>query len=362
MQEQDPLGLLERAPVLRELLHLPGVADAIAAGKAHKLYGRLLEARRKGVGQRFMIDEALRDSRLFLQPLKKHTKILNLRGRSEEAPDGTYVATEYLTVLAFIPLLPLGRYLVRDLPDRGVEVFGRLPASPGMRRHRKLVGAAAGLAALVAAFLVFDASQTNDLHLLNSLDIPVDVSVAGEVVRVEPQQRQVVKVPTEMQALAAHTPDGRLLERLEVEIPSFTQFVGFNVLGATPLFAGAIVYGSPTQYGEEPPSVFYGGQSFVARKASYVFEEPPETIRLRRGSKRQTRWLVDLPMLDWRVTVAWFVEMEEKPEAALALLGAVLRAQPDDETAADARKLGRVLDLSDGEVDRLLEEARIGSL
>lgn len=67
-------------------------------------------------------------------------------------------------------------------------------------------------------------------------------------------------------------------------------------------------------------------------------------------------------MLDWRVTVAWFVEMEEKPEAALALLGAVLRAQPDDETAADARKLGRVLDLSDGEVDRLLEEARIGSL
>lgn len=74
-----------------------------------------------------------------------------LYGKADPRPDGWYTATLYLVAL-FIPIIPLGRYIVRDAGGRSWNFAGKVPLTKGQRWYRRGVGLAV-LAAIAFAWV-----------------------------------------------------------------------------------------------------------------------------------------------------------------------------------------------------------------
>jgi len=355
--ERDPLQLLAHNPELRDMLHLPGVEAAIAAGKPHELYEILRRARKKSTGEGPRIDRLLADTRLFLQPVESAPSLftfngigLRLTGKSEVGPDDAYVTHLFFTLL-FIPLLPLARYVVWTEDGKNYLFVGKLPPTSLMRWWRRLLGAGVAAGIVAAVFAAVVASGTTDLHILNGLDVPVEVSVGERTLLLEPRGMEVIEVETGPQAFVSRRQDGLVIEELEADLPSFHDLVAYNIVGAAPLYAEGIIY-SPKPLDETNPFEFYGGDSFVTRKtAKYLFRETPETIDLSGREKKRVLWQVGLASVGWPGTVAFLAQEQRNPRKALALLQEVIRAQWPDSTT-----LGLGLHLARTEVAPVLRK------
>lgn len=169
--------------------------------------------------------------------------------------------------------------------------------APG-RLWRKVL-AAAVMIALTASLAGFTYEATHaDLQLINGLDQPVRVTVAGETIALAPHARVSHRLDVGPHHIATRLADGSLLEELDVVVPRFTDLVAYNVQGAAPLFAKAFRF-TPS---DAPPAddvgtdtVSYRGERFVTRDdVQYLFAEPPTEIEGSSDSAMVVHWQVDL--------------------------------------------------------------------
>ncbi len=371
MSEADPLQILDRSPPLRELLHLPGLGEAVATGKPHQVYEILKKARKKGSPMARTIDRVLEDPRLFAEPMRTTPTLFTLNavgfrlwGASDQRPDGTYIAGHYLVAL-FLPILPLGRYVVWPL-GKGVDFQGRLPLTPMMRAWRKFAALAASLGAAALTMQLYAGATTTDLHILNALDIPVDVALGEERFHLAPHVRETIQVKIGTVHVTAATGEGKVIEEVDLDLPRWTDLVVYNILGAAPLYAEGIIYGE-IQGRTENQVDFLGGRPFATRdNVSYVFRDAPMEINLPQGQAGTVRWVADTSSLDWRTAAIWLAGRLKRPKDALAVVRSVaFAAAADGDTVRDAlriahQRIGPELERSDV-ADALLAELLAGN-
>src|SRR5687768_3016473 len=121
--ESDPRGYLKLAPELAAIAERDAdVARAMAEGSGRRLHQALRRRLRSSGGephQKPELEALLANRRLFLDPASAPPLFTwwgigtTLHGKSDEAPDGTSIATLSISVL-FVPLFPLAQYLVRN--------------------------------------------------------------------------------------------------------------------------------------------------------------------------------------------------------------------------------------------------------
>jgi hypothetical protein len=121
---RDPVGLLARSPELAALSERsPSLRVAIERGRPHDAYRALFWAHKRGkLGDLASVGEALlQHRRIFFKPLAGSPVMFtyngigtSLYGREDlDSRDSTYVATLF-AVFVYVPIFPLGSYLVRD--------------------------------------------------------------------------------------------------------------------------------------------------------------------------------------------------------------------------------------------------------
>jgi hypothetical protein len=173
---QDPRGWLDACPELTQFASDPKIAAAIAAGDGAKL-SAALKARRKGPRAAFehrTLDAILQRRRLFISPMNGGAPGLftldgigsRIYGKSDLAPDGTYVGTLFFTVL-YVPLWPIAQYLCWSSGTQH-QFYGKLPLSRTMMLWRAVVGAGAAAMAAAIALAVWSGSRETQAYVLTS--------------------------------------------------------------------------------------------------------------------------------------------------------------------------------------------------
>jgi hypothetical protein len=93
-----------------------------------------------------------------------------LYGNRDPHPDGSYVATRYLTAL-FLPVIPLGAYRVASAGEEGWYFLGKVPLSAAARVHRWVVPLLlVGLFAFVQLQAYLDSPSRRFAQQLEALD------------------------------------------------------------------------------------------------------------------------------------------------------------------------------------------------
>jgi hypothetical protein len=260
----DPGGYLRLAPALAQFTVDKRVAEALAEEDGKKLHAALVRLRRsaRSLPERQALDSLLGMRRLFLYSSgTPHLFTINTFGTdlfrwAEPDPvDGTYIATHCVTAL-FLPLFPLSQWLVRRNEDCSYQIFGRVPASPTMRRWQQ------GILGVVVAALMFTwvavdrAGRFQVMHFANGLEVPVQLEARRTGLGEQPASQEPLKLqlqpeqhlPHELAVgeyeVAVRTLDGLELQRERILLRGRQSAVIFNVLGAAPLYLRQVLYSS----------------------------------------------------------------------------------------------------------------------
>ena len=333
-----------RRQKLQPLLYDIEIARAVEESRPRDLY-RLLLAKHKtaGLAERALIDDLLNSRRLFAEPLKRVPKMITadgvgtkLYGKQEEDPsDGTHIATLFF-VLLFLPLYPLGQYLVAPAGGRRWYFLAKVPLNKKMLLWRRAALAGTFGVACVIAAAVFAAHSHTALQLVNGLDIPVTVQIdSAPAVRVPPVSHRVVpEVKRGRHHLAARTTSNELVEELDVDVPLARDVVAYNVLGAAPLYAEGIRYyasDARANNREHNAQEVYCGQRFIVRNnVRDIFSPPPEQIRIE--GNQTVRWRFDVDRAGWPKTLDVLLSDQKTNEVAV-LAEKIALLESDDERA-----------------------------
>jgi hypothetical protein len=343
----DPRGWLSACPELNQFVSDSAVAAAVAAGDARRLRAAL-EKRRKGSRGAFegrAIGAILARRRLFTMPVTKAPTLSTVNGigariygKSDVAPDGTYVGTLFFTVL-YLPLWPIAQYLLWSQGNQ-YQFFGEVPLSPTMRTWRRVFGVllVAGVAAIGLA--IWQGGSHAPVYLVNGLDQPVAVEAGGKTTKVAPGGRATVDLRTGPQRIRTTMGD-RVVEELQVEVPRWTDVVAYNPLGAAALFAEGVVYvadGKP-QPKSAPPVVLLAGTPFVVRDhVEFPFREAPQKLQIEGKANTVTKWRVDVVPGGWRAALE-ALSWEGKLDTAAALAGRLAKASAADRAEIRVRQI-----------------------
>lgn len=209
--------------------------------------------------------------------------------------------------------------------------------TPGKAAPRKvrrseivlLVFTLAVITGIFALFFLINASST--VWFVNALDVPVDVVVDGSKMPVEAGAKVDIRLRAGTRDVRVQTRSGEILEEGPFDVPGGYDVVVYNVLGAAPLYAAEVSYGS--SYGTPPEPEFLGGQRAVIRDhVNFVFKEPPSSISVKSGDSR-TRRRFDVIPGGWVVTVSYLEDQKHRTAAAAELSRAVARAEPENPKA-----------------------------
>lgn len=182
------------------------------------------------------------------------------------------------------------------------------------------------------------ASARQDLWVCNGLPGPVRVQIDNDSPLTVPDgQRQSVNLAVGAHTVQVRTPEGKLLAQDHLVVPSHHDLVAYNVLGAMPLYAAAIVY--KPEFGSDekaPDPEFYGGKRLIARNhVNYLFAQPPEQISVSsKDTSKQVRWFVDTLKGGWPSSVR-HAHSTGNDRAALELCQVVAGIAPKDEEAQE---------------------------
>jgi tetratricopeptide (TPR) repeat protein len=338
----DPRGWLQACPELERFSTEPSIAAAISRGDGFALMSALRERRaaRRGPGEERALDAILARRRLFTAPVGSAPALFTFNGigsriygRSDPAPDGSYVGTLFFTLL-YLPIWPIAQYLVASEGSRYL-FLGKVPLSATLKVWRVAVLALTVALVGAAGYGSWSGGRTARVHLLNGLDVPVVVEAPGVRVELPPTEgHRAVVLPTGRGHLRSRTTDGRLLEELDVEIPARTPLVAYSVLGTAPLVIEGIFYGPAAAARTTRTRVdVYAGRSFTAeRSVSWVFEAAPQKLQVREQGEIRTRaWA---PQGGWRAAIG-MLEHERRDKDAARLARAVLEATPRAEGVLD---------------------------
>jgi tetratricopeptide (TPR) repeat protein len=334
---------------LGSLAQEPDIARALDENRPHLVY-RLLQKKcaTAGIVDRQRIEELLRNRRLFAVPIGKPPRMYTLNGigtslygNSEFNPDeGTYIATLFI-VLVFLPVYPLSQYLVKKAEERGWYFLAKVPLSAAHRLWKRIILAGLAAALCIIAGVIYYMNVYSTLHVANALDVPVSVSIDnGKPLKVPASSHMQIKsVRKGRRHIAARTADNRLIEEFDAEVPSRTDVIVYNILGAAPLYAQNIQYYAkssslpPPGKGDKEEFEVYCGKRFITRDhVRYVFREPDKEIKIGEGSKKETRWCFDEDKGGWPKTVQYLLD-EQRTADALNIARGIATADPDNELA-----------------------------
>jgi tetratricopeptide (TPR) repeat protein len=296
---------------------LPAVEQAAAAGATGaRLHAAIVRARRGAApDERRAIDAVLGRRRAFAERVHgapaMHTVNgigTRLYGAAEpNRADGTSIATLYFTVV-YLPVLPLASYLVRADAGTGLnrswQFFAKVPLTRGHRVWRWGALAAVVLGLCAIGDHVIWRSHHSRIRVVNGLDVEVEATIGREHLRVGSGGIGSVEVPSGRNHISTRTASGEPVEELDVVAPGSTDLVAYDVLGAAPIRVAEFWYvaNGAAQPGE-PRVEDHFGEPFVVRDdVHFVFETPPEQIKMSGDSQMRRRAL--LLKGGWRSTVA----------------------------------------------------------
>jgi Flp pilus assembly protein TadD len=345
---EEKLKILRRDK-LRSLLYDSEIARAVEDGRPRDLYKLLLAKRKKaGLAEQPEIDELLDNRRLFAEPIKKPPTMFtmngvgtSLYGKQELDPnDGTYIATLFFT-LVFLPVFPLGQYLVSPADGNKWYFHAKVPVGRKMRSWRRASLAGAVVLACAAIGIIYYTHAFTKLQLVNGLDVPLTVQLDKATPMTVPpgQTRALNSVSSGRRHLLTRTVTGEMVEEFDADVPSTKDVIAYNILGAAPLYAEGIIYyakgkepNHPSET-ERPPLQHYFGQRFIIRdNVAYVFKEPPKTISMSEHATKETRWRFALDTGGWAATLR-ILNAENKLTEVADLATAIARVEPDNEEA-----------------------------
>ena len=336
------------------------------AGKARKAQAALrshvpkeLNSARKRRQQQY-----LDDTYLWLEPLGKaptmHT--INgigtmLYGNYKPNADGVHIATLWFVFL-FVPVFPLGAYVVRKAGGNSWSFFAKAPLPPFARIWRLgLVAVSALVAVAIGAQLAWDSSHT-ELWVYNGFEVPMEVTVADDHYTLQP--KQVVKAgdyPLDVVPITA-TPQGwsEPLEAIEpnLDLQGDDELL-YNIAGRASLVRGFVIYGD----GVPPDDELLGAATFVpVGSVDYLLREPPTTKQVREGSRVTDELIYNAEDEVPFSVAAFFTQSMVGPEDAWRMTRARLAVVPSDR---DALMLANALrGPGDPELVALGEQARRG--
>ncbi|MBN1203506.1 MAG: hypothetical protein JXB05_01095 [Myxococcaceae bacterium] len=307
---QDPAGLLHRIPELQPLCEDTSVRRAVERGDPFRLYRALFWARWMGRlrSHRELIDALLSRRRLFARPLTSSPSLgrvngfgMTLLGSAEPDPeDGTSIATHCFVALFFIPLLPLGAYVVRPTEEsnalnRGWTLFAQVPLGVLPWLYSRAL--ALGVLALVVwgGAQAFIGSRYQDVHLINGFQEPLRVELAGSTELIPPRDRRVVSVPVGPQRGRAVSQSGVEVDQVDLNVRSGSGLFAWNIAGAAPVFLEKVTYqaSSTASPPGDKPRIYCGQRVLTLGHVDYAFVEPPSTLQLKRNG-RTVRTHVDV--------------------------------------------------------------------
>ncbi len=256
-------------------------------------------------------------------------------GRSSPADDGTYIKTLAFSVF-WVPVFPIAQYLVSDAEDKGWYFHGKVPMSESAKGKRRGVLALAALAVLMVAIFIFKAGSEADVHVVNGLDVALDIRLGEEALRVEPGQVRKVEVSAGALHVSAITPEGYVVDERDVDVPGRADAVVYNPLGAAAVHRRAVVYAFNATEQEtsaaEHMDIPTGAAWQVYEDADHVFEPTPDEVEIPRGKNVATRMVVDQAEGGWWRTASWWLERNRSKEAA-RLAAAAATVPPIDSHA-----------------------------
>lgn len=370
---RDPSGILSRVPELEDLAaEDPRVLAAIESGSPHRVYralrwSYLLRRIRK---HRETARELLSSRRLFLEP---HTGSLWLStyngigatfyGSGEpDVIDSTYLATHFV-VCMFVPLFPLGTYLVQEMAPTGeghaYRVFGKVPFGLFLSSWSRALTLAVVAGFLLSLLSLAKGPTPLPFFVQNEIGAPVEVTIAGRRHPIVSSGRTTFDLPPGTHDLVVYGPGQSVLESGTVYAISSQRVHGWNVLGAAALFYRTIEY--YREEGETPrpalPSLYCGARTVAHGHVDYPFTDPPRSLSLSQDSGSVSR--TQLGLLESGADLCLrYLEQEERPDELVRLL--VGRQQvlgyPSDGVEDAGRRLQRI-----GRVDdavRLVTQAR----
>jgi hypothetical protein len=324
----------------RRLREDPAIARALQERDEHALH-RIVRARRKkarSIAEEAALDALLADPRRHLEPnkrpwlgVRRGSGLVLADARDQDAEDGSFIA-EQLLVVGTYSIVPLASYAVRRREGGAPEILGRVPLPFGKRVWRAVVAApvALGLALLGVMFV---ASRSSQVHVINALDLAVSVVADGEAVRLGPGSRQVVRLSKGKHHLVVKDERGALIEEQDIDVPGGDALVAYNVLGVGPIVAREVFY---TQSGKAPDALarelFIGRRFLVKEDVTYPFVAAPEKIP---GSADLRTWQVTELPGGWRGALGALREQGAR-FGAVALVEAVSLAEPENADAVTA--------------------------
>lgn len=338
MLPRDPAGLLARIPELEPLCRHASVRRAVERGDPFALHRALMIGRWLGRfrgEEREVAAHLVGERRLFLKPLRGAPWLFTLNGmgatvygEDERGPDGAYVKTHWL-VFFFVPIFPLGAYLVADGEvGRSWRFFGRVPFGPLTWAWNRLVVLGVIGAALAGVLSTVQSSLYSRVYVLNGLEIPVRVRIGDAEAELAPRSSAptTLSVGRGVQSVETRTLDGRVIEQGSVDASSSDDAIVWNVLGAAPVYVEQVVYTASPTFGAPPegpePEVHCGEQTFSVYRVDDAFVDPPASVSLSSSTSRVTRTHLSVDASGLDGCVAW-LSAHARGDAAVAILEGV---------------------------------------
>jgi tetratricopeptide (TPR) repeat protein len=340
----DPSGLLARVPELEPLTSDRGIRRAIERGAPRAVYRALFWARWLGrlrADQKATADTLLGNRRLFLEPLTGAPIMQTINGigttiygREEIGADGAYVTTLFF-VFFFIPIFPIGAYLVADAGARRYTFFGKAPLGSFSYALGALWGVGATCAAIFGFGSALWASSHATLYVVDGLPMPVVATIGDQRIDVPAEGQASVVLGTGVQHVTITTIDGRTIQTGTIEARAGEDVLAWNVLGAAPLYLEQIVYGSSlyTPPPQADPELACGHDETHWGSVDYAFVEPPASIQMDSQYGTVSRSHAALAEGGFRLCVA-FLATRDRTDEALALLTRVQGALPADDASS----------------------------
>ena len=291
---RDPAGLVARTPELGRLAERsPALRKAIEAGRPLDAYRALFWGqRRRHFGDLGDVAEALLGHRrLFFKPLTSAPKMFtyngcgtSLYGRADvDAADHTYVSTLYFVVF-FIPVFPLGSYLVRDAASnrRAWNFLAKVPLSTATHVWQRAWALAIAGGLCVAGASAVEGFGHNTVYAVNGLPHAVEVAISGAPPVTVPAGGHASVRTTVGHHTVTTTDHGRTIESGKLSVPRGSAMAVWNVLGAAPLFVAEVQYGAEHAAGPPSsppePAVFCDQTAMEMSSIDYAFVDAPSSI------------------------------------------------------------------------------------
>lgn len=207
------------------------------------------------------------------------------------------------------------------------------------------LGAGAVVIVFIAAMAWWD-RQHATVHFVNGLDDPMVATItptkSGAPQTVELTKNRAMSLQLDNGDYRIRTTlkaSGALVEEEALTVSGGEKCLFYNALGAAPVYLEKTIYSTSKANTEEEgnPELLAGPRLYTNRSVSWVFREPPSSVRLGRGEQRRVTWGVSIPEgQSWGTSVAILVLNGKTKEAAELVARVAAVPFPSDTTAESA--------------------------